>query len=112
MATGSDCLMAAYNGDGNQRFNQRRVPTAEPLTITQATPTIATSPRRGGAVGTSIADRATVSGGFSPRGNVTFNLFAASGHDLHQDPAEHRHNPLSAAAPTSGPYTTTTTGTY
>ena len=62
--------------------------------ITQATPTIATTPSAGGPVGsTCISDTATVSGGFTPTGNVTFNLFAPGDTDLHRDPGVHLHQP-------------------
>ena len=56
---------------------RRPPPPAGPSrsTIAKAAPTIATTPSAGGAVGTSISDTATVSGGYTPTGNVTFNLF-------------------------------------
>ena len=44
-------------------------------TITQATPTISTTPSAGGPVGTSIFDMATITSGVNPTGTVTFNLF-------------------------------------
>ncbi len=60
--------VATYNGD----TNNAAVGSAcgdEPVDITQATPTIATTPSAGGVVGTSISDTATVTGGFNPTGD-------------------------------------------
>src|SRR6185312_16715973 len=48
----------------------------EPVTVQQATPTINTTQLPVSAtVGDSIADQATVSGGFNPTGTVTFKLY-------------------------------------
>ena len=45
------------------------------MTITQATPTISTTPSAGGPVGTSYLYMATITSGVNPTGTVTFNLF-------------------------------------
>ena len=46
------------------------------MTITPATPAITTTQQPATAVvGTSIADKATVTGGYNPTGTVTFNLY-------------------------------------
>ena len=86
------------------------------MVITQATPTIATTPSAGGPVGsTAISDTATVSGGFTPTGTVTFNLFAPGDTDLHRDPGVHLHQPAERRDPpsaTSGTFATTAVGTY
>ena len=59
---------ATFTGAADQpmacTFTNRRLPA-----------TIATTPSAGGPVGTSISDTATVSGGVTPTGNVTFNLY-------------------------------------
>ncbi len=47
-------------------------------TVSKASPSIATVPSAGGPVGTVLNDTATLSGGASPTGNVTFKLFAPS----------------------------------
>ena len=60
-------------------------------------------------VGGSVADQATVSGGDSPTGTVTFNLYnnaTASGTPLFTD-----KETLSSGTATSASYTTTATGT-
>src|SRR5208283_1106950 len=86
-------------------------PTAEPVTITPATPAINTSQQPASAtVGTSIADQATVSGGFSPTGTVTFNLYnnsTASGTPL----VTFANVALVNGVATSPGYTATATGT-
>ena len=82
--------VAIYNGDANNTTVSSGC-AAEPVTITQATPTIATTPSAGGPVGTPIIDTATVTGGFNPTGTVTFELFPPEDTDLHRDPRLHLH---------------------
>src|SRR5271166_1903131 len=109
-ATGPDYWVATYNGDANNA-SVSSGPTAEPVTITPATPMINTSQQPASAtVGSSIADQATVSGGYSPTGTVTFNLYnnsTASGTPLYTSPAETLVNGVA----TSPGYTATATGT-
>jgi hypothetical protein len=107
-ATGTDYWVATYNGDSNN--NPVASGTAsEPVTIT-ALPTIATSQQPASTtVGSQVADKATVSGGNSPTGTVTFNLYnnpTASGTPLFTD-----SEPLSGGSATSAGYTSTATGT-
>ena len=104
--------VAIYNGDTNNTTVSSDC-AAEPVTIAQATPAIATTPSAGGAVGTSISDTATVTGGLNPTGTVTFNLFGpgdptCSGAPLSTFPS----NPLSGGSATSGSITTVAVGTY
>ena len=74
-ATGTDYWVATYNGDSNNNSVSSGT-AAEPVTITPATPAITTSQTPASAtVGSSIADTATVSGGYNPTGTVTFNLY-------------------------------------
>ena len=80
------------------------------MTITTASPTINTSQQPASAtVGSSIADKATVSGGYNPTGTVTFNLYnnsTGSGTPLFTDTET-----LSGGMATSTGYTATATGT-
>ena len=111
-AVGTFHWTATYNGDTNNAAVTSGC-TAEPVVITQATPTIATTPSAGGAVGTSISDTATVSGGFTPTGNVTFNLFAPTDTTCTGTPVFTATNrPLTAGSATSGPFSTTAVGTF
>ena len=109
-ATGIDYWVATYNGDSNN--NPVTSGTAsEPVIISPATPMINTSQQPASAtVGTSIADQATVSGGFNPTGTVTFNLYnnsTATGTPLFTD----ANVPLVSGVATSTGYTATATGT-
>ena len=80
---------------------------------TTVPPTISTTPSAGGPVGTSISDTATVTGGVSPTGNVTFNLFAPGDTACTGHPGLST-NPLNGDPPsaTSGSFPTTAVGTY
>ena len=109
-AIGTDYWVATYNGDTNN--NSVTSGTAsEPVTISQATPTISTSQQPASAtVGGSIADKATVSGGDSPSGTVTFVLYsnsAGTGTPLFTD----ADVALVSGSATSTGYTATAIGT-
>src|ERR1019366_6087229 len=81
-------------------------PASEPVSITPATPTISTSQTPTSVtVGASVADTATVSGGYNPTGTVTFNLYnnsAGTGTPLFTDTET-----LSSGSATSAGYTAT-----
>ena len=108
-ATGTDYWVATYNGDSNNASVTSGT-ASEPVTITLVTPSINTYQQPATAtVGTSIADKATVSGGYNPTGTVTFNLYSnstASGTPLFTDTEA-----LSGGMATSASYPTTATGT-
>ena len=108
-ATGTDYWVATYNGDSNNATATSGT-AAEPVTITTASPTINTSQQPPSAtVGSSIADKATVSGGYNPTGTVTFNLYnnlTATGTPLFSDT-----EPLSSGMATSKGYIAAATGT-
>jgi hypothetical protein len=108
-ATGTDYWVATYNGDSNNSAVTSGT-AAEPVVIKAATPTINTSQQPASAtVGSSIADKATVSGGYGPTGTVTFDLYSnstASGSPLFSDTES-----LSSGTATSKGYTATATGT-
>jgi hypothetical protein len=112
-ATGTDYWVATYNGDSNNSSVSSGA-ASEPVTITPATlatPSINTQQQPASAkVGTSIADKATVSGGNNPTGTVTFNLYNnpnGTGTLLFTDANE----PLVNGTATSKGYTATATGT-
>ncbi len=74
-----------------------------------------TATSAGGPVGTSISDTATVSGGVTPTGNVTFNLYPPGNATCTGTPAFTSTNALNGATPpgaTSGTFATTAVGTY
>jgi hypothetical protein len=108
-AIGTVYWVAKYNGDNNNT-SVSSGNASEPVSITQATPTIATTATPTSAVvGTSIADKVTVSGGGNPTGTATFNLYdnsSATGTPLFTDTET-----LASGAATSKGFTTTATGT-
>jgi hypothetical protein len=108
-ATGTDYWVATFSGDANNESESSGT-SAEPVTVGAASPSIATSQQPSSAtVGSQVADQATVSGGDSPTGTVTFKLYGnatASGTPLFTDT-----EPLSGGSATSKGYTTTATGT-
>lgn len=101
--------VATYNGDSSNNSVTSSA-SAEPVTITKATPSISTQQQPASAsVGSSIADQATVSGGDSPTGTVTFSLYSnanGTGTPLFTDTET-----LSGGVATSKGYKTTATGT-
>ena len=109
MAAGTDYWVATYNGDANNVSVSSGF-AGEPATVGPATPTINTLVSTGSAVvGTAISDSATVSGGYSPTGTVTFNLYNnanGTGTPLFTDADE----PLSGGVATSTGYTTIAPG--
>src|SRR5262249_23476541 len=108
-ATGTDYWVATYNGDSNN--NPVTSGTAlEPVVITPATPAIDTQQQPATAVvGSSVADKATVTGGFNPTGTVTFVLYNnpnGTGTPLFTDT-----EPLVSGMATSASHTTNPTRT-
>ena len=108
-ATGTDYWVATYNGDNtdNSVASGHR---DEPVSVVAATPSIVTSTQPASAtVGSAVADKATVSGGDSPTGTVTFRLYDnpnAIGTVLFTDTQS-----LVGGVATSAGYTTTAAGT-
>jgi hypothetical protein len=109
-ATGIVYWVATYNGDSNNSAVTCGM-AVEPVVISKATPAINTSQQPAtAAIGSSIADEATVTGGFNPTGTVTFNLYNnpnGAGTPLFTDT-----EPLAIDAAASKSYTATATGTY
>jgi len=109
-ATGTYYWVATYNGDANN-FIASSGAADEPVTVTKATPSVSTTQQpASAAIGSSIADQATVSSGYNPAGTVTFRLYGnstATGSPLFTDT-----EPLSSGSATSSGYATTAIGTY
>jgi hypothetical protein len=110
-AAGTDYWVATYNGDANNSSVGSSA-SGEPVTVAQASPLISSSQQPASAtVGASIADKATVSGGYSPSGTVTFKLYSSAstqdaGTVLFSDTES-----LSGGVTTSAGYTTTSAAT-
>jgi hypothetical protein len=108
LSPGNYSFQATYNGGTDYAASQ---PSAcEPFTVTKAMPSIATTQQPASAnVGSQVADKATVSGGSSPTGTVTFNLYNnanATGTPLFSDTET-----LSGGVATSKSYKATAAGT-
>jgi hypothetical protein len=87
------------------------------VTTSKATPSITTTPSAGGVVGTPIHDTATVSGGHSPTGTVTFALYApgdttCTGTNLVGGDSAFSNVPLAGATAVSPDHTTAQAGVY
>jgi hypothetical protein len=74
-ALGTYRWVVKYGGDAN---NNPAGPTAcggETVTVTKATPALATTPSGSVPAGGTVSDSATLTGGFSPTGTITFTLY-------------------------------------
>ena len=83
--------MASYSGDSQEQRGHQQRRHDEPVTTAAASPSDqhdASMPTTA-MVGTSIADSATVTGGFNPTGTITFKLYSNGQHDRHA--GDHRH---------------------
>jgi hypothetical protein len=83
------------------------------LEVTKATPTLTTEASPNVALGGSVSDTATLTGGASPTGTVTFTLYGPNDADCSGTPA-FASAPIALASGTasSGNFTPTATGTY
>ena len=88
-AIGTYHWIASYGGDGNNAPIAGACGDAgENDTVIKASPAIATTANESVVVGNAINDTATLSGGVSPTGTITFNLYATadcSGQALHTE---------------------------
>jgi hypothetical protein len=99
-ATGLSALGHPADGTGS-----------DSTTVTKASPQISTTPSAGGPVGTVLNDTATLSGGNSPTGTVTFKLFPPSDSTCSGTPVFTEADASSPYATTTG-YTSIVAGTY
>jgi uncharacterized repeat protein (TIGR01451 family) len=77
LPAGSYQFQASYSGDGNFAGSTS---AAEPLAVSEASPTLTTKPKvttvtLGDTTPPVLTDTATLSGGFDPTGDITFELF-------------------------------------
>ncbi len=111
-AVGTFHWVATYNGDADNASVASGC-TEEPVTIGRASSAVITTvPSAGGVVGTAISDLATVSGGHSPTGSVTFELFPPTDLTCAGTAVFTSTNPLSGASAVSSSFTTNAVGTW
>ena len=68
--------IATYLGDVNNKGAMTScTESAESVVVSQAKPAIATTATGNGPIGTAISDSASLTGGFSPTGSITFTLY-------------------------------------
>ena len=112
-AVGTYRWIASYSGDANNNAVSGACGAAnETVVITQATPSIVTTASAGGPIGTQLSDTATVSGGSSPTGTVTFNLYGPNNATCTGAPIFTSTVALSGGSATSASFTTTAAGVY
>ncbi|MEO6748290.1 MAG: hypothetical protein ABI294_01730, partial [Casimicrobiaceae bacterium] len=106
---------AFYSGDAdNAPVAGACNDVGESSTITQAAPAIATTASPGGIVGTALADQATLSGGASLTGSLTFDLYGPDDATCANTPVFTSASVVVSGAGTyaSGAFTPAVVGTY
>lgn len=115
-AVGTYHWVASYNGDSNNNPISSNC-ADEAVVVQAATPSISTlATPTDGALGSTISDSATVSGGLNPTGTVTFALYGpgdttCTGPNLVSG-AGFANVPLNGGSATSAGFTPTATGVY
>ncbi len=111
--------IASYAGDGNNNAVADTCgATTETVVVQKATPTLTTSATATAVAGANITDTATLTGGFTPTGTVSFELWGpqpTSACTVTTDAAMAFNMPLSLSAPyqaSTGPIAAPGPGTY
>jgi hypothetical protein len=108
VSVGGASFKAHYAGDSVYNADDG---DCEQLTVEKASPNISTTPSAGGDIGVVLNDTATLTGGNSPTGSVTFKLFPPSDATCSGTPVYTEVDP-SAPYATSPGYTSLVAGTY
>ena len=95
---------ATYTGD-SKNFGASTPCGQETVSVTKASPSVTTAPSPGGPTGVILNDTATLAGGASPTGSITFNLYDPSHTDCSGTPAYTQ----TVAVAGNGSYSTTNT---
>jgi uncharacterized repeat protein (TIGR01451 family) len=105
--------IASYGGDtANNTVSGVCGDTGETVTAALAAPTISSQASAGVTIGGTVTDTATISGGFSPFGTVTFNLYGPGDATCGATAVFTWTSQLSNGTATSGAFTPSVTGTY
>jgi DNA-binding beta-propeller fold protein YncE len=101
------CRVTATNQAGSS------AQTSVPQTVSKASPTLATNASGGVALGGSVHDTATIAGGSSPGGQITYSLYGPNDATCSEAPEFTDSKPVSGnAAYDSADFTPTQLGTY
>jgi hypothetical protein len=107
-ATGTYHWNAVYSGDGN---NNGVGEFGEPVTVTLASPAITSTPGGTVVTGSKLSDSATLTGGASPGGTITFTLYGPNSNSTLADTETVTvHGDGTYTTPAG--FTPTTAGTY
>jgi len=106
---GSHAIVATYSGDSNYASSFGDLSQV----VEKAVPTLATAASSGARVGSSMSDAATLSGGYTPTGTITFSLYGPADPSCTSSPlATLTASVAGAGTYNSGSYTPTAPGTY
>ena len=113
-APGTWRWVASYSGDANNDARSGACGDANESTdVAKATPTLATQASAPVPVGGSLSDSATLAGGASPTGTITFDLYGPTDASCTATPAFTSTKPVTGSAEyTSDPFTATAPGTW
>lgn len=112
LATGANSTGSLYAHTGAVTMDSNKVSTCSGAIPPPPPLTISTTPSGNGAAGGTISDSATVSGGLSPSGNVTFKLFGPGNPTCAGTPFAMTTGTLTGGTASSGNVTTGGAGTY
>jgi len=110
-AAGTYNWVASYAGDANNNAATSSCGT-EPVVVTKASPSISTTPSGSVPAGGNVSDSATISGGASPAGIVTFDLFAPDDATCSGQPISITSGTISGGTASSGNVPVGAAGTY
>jgi len=112
-AAGAYYWIASYPGDANNNgFTTSCGDANEQIVIAKASPSLGTTPSPASAtVGATLGDTASLTGGYSPTGSVTFRLYPPTDPTC-TGPAVHTEVDAAAPYATTTGYATTTTGIW
>ena len=113
-AAGTYLFVASYGGDtNNNAVTSSCGSTGESVVVSPASPSIATTASAGIALGGTISDSAVLSGGVSPTGSITFDVYGPGDATCSNAPAFSSVVTVSGNGTySSGSFTPTALGTY
>ena len=114
-APGTYRWVASYSGDGDNEATAGACgESGESVAVSKASPSLSTNASTGVAVGGVVHDEASLAGGSSPGGSITFKLYGPDDESCASTPA-YTSPPVTASGDgsyESGTFTPSTTGVY